>query len=259
MRLLGPQPIYGQVITSSIAADAVTSAKIGDDQIDSEHYAAGSIDTAHIATNQIDETLTKDALIADFSDVTITASDLILFGDQTDSNNSKRDTVQGLLDLASGGLTLGTEQATTSGTTIDFTSIPAGVKLIFITLEGVSLSGSAQLVIQLGDSGGFETSGYVAGGALVQAGGAAVVATTAGFTVRLGAAAFAAHGQIVLTLSDSSNFTWICSHSLLVDSSDGDSSFGGGSKSLSAELTQIRLTHSNSNTFDAGAANISYM
>lgn len=228
MRFLGPQPIDGQVLTSSIAA------------------------------NQIDETLTKDALIADFSDVTITASDLILFGDATDSNNSKRDTVQGLLDLA-GGLTLGTEQATTSGTTIDFTSIPAGVKLIFITLEGVSLSGTAHLVVQLGDAGGFETSSYVAGGAMVQAAGAAVVATTAGFTVRLGYAGFAAHGQIVLTLSDSSNFTWICSHSLLIDPTDGDSSFGGGSKSLSAELTQIRLTHSNSNTFDAGAANISYM
>ena len=88
---------YTKPAILSVPADAsVTSAKIGDDQIDSEHYAAGSIDTAHIAANQIDGTLTKDALIADFSDVTITASDLIWYGDATDSNNSKRDTVQGI-------------------------------------------------------------------------------------------------------------------------------------------------------------------
>ena len=41
------------IITSKIAADAVTGAKIADDQIDSEHYVDGSIDTAHIADSQI--------------------------------------------------------------------------------------------------------------------------------------------------------------------------------------------------------------
>ena len=103
MPFLGTQPSRGLVGTAGIDADAITSAKIADDQIDSEHYAAGSIDTAHIAANQIDGTLTKDALIADYSDVTITAADLIMYGDATDSNNTKRDTVQGILDLAGGG------------------------------------------------------------------------------------------------------------------------------------------------------------
>ena len=37
----------------TITTDAVTGAKIADDQIDSEHYAHGSIDTLHIADNQI--------------------------------------------------------------------------------------------------------------------------------------------------------------------------------------------------------------
>ena len=37
----------------TITADAVTGAKIADDQIDSEHYAHGSIDTLHIADNQV--------------------------------------------------------------------------------------------------------------------------------------------------------------------------------------------------------------
>ena len=101
MPFLGTQPAEAALTTGDLGADIVTNAKIADDQIDSEHYVDGSIDTAHIAANAIDGTLTKDALIADYSDVTITASDLIMYGDATDSNNTKRDTVQGILDLVS--------------------------------------------------------------------------------------------------------------------------------------------------------------
>tara|TARA_B100001778_G_scaffold149446_1_gene122836 strand:+ start:3828 stop:6167 length:2340 start_codon:yes stop_codon:yes gene_type:complete len=45
----------GTVATGMIAADAVTGAKIGDDQINSEHYVDGSIDTAHIGNSQVTE------------------------------------------------------------------------------------------------------------------------------------------------------------------------------------------------------------
>ena len=43
-----------QVKTSGIAADAVTGAKVADDQIDSEHYIAASIDNEHLANNAVD-------------------------------------------------------------------------------------------------------------------------------------------------------------------------------------------------------------
>ena len=43
----------GTVATAMIAGDAITGAKIADDQINSEHYVDGSIDTAHIADSQI--------------------------------------------------------------------------------------------------------------------------------------------------------------------------------------------------------------
>jgi len=43
----------GAVETGMIAADAITNAKIADDQIDSEHYVDGSIDTAHLAADAI--------------------------------------------------------------------------------------------------------------------------------------------------------------------------------------------------------------
>ena len=66
-------------------------------------FIGSLLSTVGIAANSVDGTLTKDALIADYSDVTVTAADLIVYGDATDSNNTKRDTVQGILDLAGGG------------------------------------------------------------------------------------------------------------------------------------------------------------
>ena len=42
-----------QVKTAGIAADAVTGAKVADDQIDSEHYIAASIDNEHLADNAV--------------------------------------------------------------------------------------------------------------------------------------------------------------------------------------------------------------
>jgi hypothetical protein len=92
----------GVVIVTPVGADAVSGANIADDAINSEHYVATSIDTAHIATNQIDETLMKDAFVADFTEVTVATGDSLLLGDATDSGNTKRDTVQGVIDLVHG-------------------------------------------------------------------------------------------------------------------------------------------------------------
>jgi hypothetical protein len=122
----------GLVKAAVVGADSITGSEIADDSIDSEHYVDGSIDNAHIADNAIDsehyaaasidnehladnavntaeiannavdETKLKDALVADFTEVVVTASDSILLGDATDSGNTKRDTVQGILDLAGG-------------------------------------------------------------------------------------------------------------------------------------------------------------
>ena len=92
----------GVVIATPVGADVVSGSNIADDAIDSEHYAATSIDTAHIATNQIDETLMKDAFVGDFTDATVTASDYLIHGDATDSGNTKKDTVQGVIDLVHG-------------------------------------------------------------------------------------------------------------------------------------------------------------
>jgi hypothetical protein len=49
--------------TTNIVADAVTNAKIADDQIDSEHYVDGSIDLAHLAADSVNGTKIADNAI----------------------------------------------------------------------------------------------------------------------------------------------------------------------------------------------------
>ena len=65
----------------------------------------------------------------------------------------------------------GTKVASTSGTAINFTSVPAGVKRVTLSMQGVSTNGTSNHRILIGDSGGLETSGYLGAQALVSSGG----------------------------------------------------------------------------------------
>jgi hypothetical protein len=152
---------------------------------------------------------------------------------------------------------LPTEQASTSGTSIDFTSIPSWVKKITVALNGVSTSGTSNLLVQIGDSGGVETSSYTSGAGMLFP--TAVAATsTAGFVVTADNLANAAHyGHIVLTLTNASNNSWVESSSIYQGSSRWTMSAGG--KSTSATLDRVRITTVNgSDTFDTGTINILY-
>jgi len=154
--------------------------------------------------------------------------------------------------------TLSTAQASTSGTEIDFTSIPSWVKEINILLSGVSLSGTDDLLVQIGDSGGFETSSYVSQS--FESNGGAAVATgtsTSGFIVNAVGASGAATGVITLRLMNSSTNLWIEDHSVTYGTA-GTSSRGAGSKALSAALDRVRITRTGTDTFDAGSINIQY-
>ena len=169
--------------------------------------------------------------------------------------SSKIKTVSGVaVAAASGGITLGTPVASTSGTSIDFTGITAGAKRITAMLNGTSINSTSRILIQLGDAGGFENTGYISSATNV----ASNISSTAGFIVTVAAdAALTYSGRITFSLENSSSFTWASSGALAVD--NGSTSISGGAKSLSAELTQIRFTTvSGTDTFDAGEINISY-
>ncbi|MBT6048972.1 MAG: hypothetical protein HOG49_19410 [Candidatus Scalindua sp.] len=156
---------------------------------------------------------------------------------------------------SAGGITLGTEQASTSGTAIDFTGIPAGTKKITVMMVGVSGDGTNNLLIQLGDAGGFETTGYQSGTFQISSSGN----DTTGFLVaHQNDAASVYHGNYIFTLEDSANFTWTGMGNTM-RSNLANHYAGAGSKSLSAELTQVRVTFTGTpDDFDAGAINIQY-
>lgn len=156
------------------------------------------------------------------------------------------------LDSIGSAVTLLTAVATTSGTSKNF-NIPAGAKEITISFAGVSLSGTSDLLVQLGDAGGFETTGYVS----ISASSAAESTSTAGFVMRVAAAGNLAYGHMFLSLVDPATFQWVSSHAARVAATAALS--GGGDKTLTAELTQVRITTVNgTDTFDAGVANVSY-
>jgi hypothetical protein len=154
-------------------------------------------------------------------------------------------------------LVLSTLQATTSGTSKDFTSIPSWVKKITISFSGVSTSGTSIPMIRLGDAGGFEDTGYL--GSATNANGSSVTNFTTGFNFAAShAAAAVMHGIATLALLDATSNTWTFSSNIgLSDSVNLYQS--AGSKSLSETLTQIRLTTVNgTDTFDGGSVNILY-
>jgi hypothetical protein len=149
-------------------------------------------------------------------------------------------------------IVLGTEQASTSGTEIDFTGIPAGTKRITIMFVNVSTNGTSVPIIQLGDSGGIEATGYAA----VASFRSADVTSSVGFPLGGSLAANDYYGAVILSLEDATDFTWVATGTLYV--AGAGCSIAGG-KSLSSVLTTVRITTTNgTDAFDTGSINITY-
>lgn len=157
----------------------------------------------------------------------------------------------------SGAFVAGTAVASTSGTSIDFTSIPSWVKRVTVMFNGVSLNGSANLLVQLGDSGGIENTGYLSGCSLQAAGPAVESAnSTAGYIIALANAVRIIHGNLIIC-SVGSNL-WVASGAFGF-SNAAASGACGGSKTLSDTLITVRITTVNgTDAFDAGSLNILY-
>jgi len=151
-------------------------------------------------------------------------------------------------------ITSGTAVASTSGTSIDFTSIPSWVKRITVMFKSVSTSATSNYLLQVGDSGGIENTGYTSG-ASSRIGD---VTSSSGFILcyQLDAVE-SAQGNIVLTSQDATNNTWVLTGGLY--NSGRSNSLSAGVKSLSATLDRVRITTVNgTDTFDAGSINILY-
>jgi len=151
-------------------------------------------------------------------------------------------------------LTSGTAVASTSGTSIDFTSIPSWVKRITVMFNGVSTNGTSNLLVQIGDSGGVETTGYVSS-ANYSTSSSAV--SDAGFFILYGIAVNTNTFQGMVILANLSGNVWV-QNGNMTDNQQRNSS-SAGSKTLSDTLDRVRITTvGGTDTFDAGSINIMY-
>jgi hypothetical protein len=147
-----------------------------------------------------------------------------------------------------------TAVASTSGTSIDFTSIPSWVKRITVMFNGVSTVTTSNWLIQLGDSGGIENTGYTS---LVAYTGAATgrVSSTSGFVCVTAVGSQVVSGQFVITLVSGNVYV---QSGCVADGADYVY-VAGGTKTLSATLDRVRITTAGgTDTFDAGSVNIMY-
>lgn len=151
-------------------------------------------------------------------------------------------------------LTIATAQATTSGTSKDFTGIPSWVTRITVMIFGVSTNGINSPAVQIGTGGAPTTTGYK--NEVLFSGTA--TASNSNFLVGVpgGGAGNTLHGSLVL-LRITGN-TWVASGTIACLDGNTGVAVTGGSLALAGALDMVRFLATGGDTFDAGSVNIMY-
>jgi len=164
----------------------------------------------------------------------------------------------GVLSFASRSrLVRATAVATTSGTSIDFTSIPSWVRRITVVFTSVSTAGTIPVQIQIGDSGGVETTGYTGTAVAVVSTNTLNIQSYTSGAVFIGLLTTTVRsGSMAITNIDGNEWQF---SSIMTNDDVGYLGWVSAIKTLSATLDRVRLTTVNgTDTFDAGLANIIY-
>lgn len=145
----------------------------------------------------------------------------------------------------------GTLQSLLSGSQVDF-AIPSWAKWVDINFHNVSSSASGNLIVQIGGSGGIETSGYSGS---VNVGGTPALLTSSFVVIGTSGATAVASGSLRLSSLDTD--TWAAVWQSGFSNSAGVNN-GAGSKVISAgALTTVRFATTGT-AFDNGVVNILY-
>lgn len=151
-------------------------------------------------------------------------------------------------------ITLGTAQATTSGVSKEFTSIPSWVKRITMMFDAVSTNGTSDLIIQIGSTT-YTTTGYDSSLGAIDGATVGANSNTSGFLISVTPSAYSISGSVVITLMGSN--TWAYTSSVRYKSSAVQ--MAAGRVALSGTLDRIKLLTANgTDAFDAGSINIMY-
>lgn len=161
-----------------------------------------------------------------------------------------------------GKMVRGTAVATTSGTAIDFTSIPSWVKRITVLFDKVSINNTDKILLRVG-SGSVVTTGYTSTCSTLYSAsdqvGNGIGTNTTGFLFDTNDGAFALSGSVeIFNLSGNLYVSNGCIGSAS-NSVTPMNLLQTGTITLSGALDRIRLTTiSGTATFDAGSINIMY-
>jgi hypothetical protein len=156
-------------------------------------------------------------------------------------------------------IVLSTAVASTSGTSIDFTGLPAWVKRLTVMFNGVSGSGTSSIQIQIG-AGSVLTSGYNAGVGLINNTSFTTTSNiSSGFAIvptGVSTNSYIYYGQMMLSSMGSN--TWAVSGNFIYPPAL-NIMMVSGAVALSGTLDRVRITTVNgTDTFDAGSINIMY-
>lgn len=142
-----------------------------------------------------------------------------------------------------------------SGAAIDVPSIESWARRVTIVFQGLSVNGTSSIMVQIGDAGGIEASGYLGSSSVISTGVASTAYTT-GFGLRTSADADVISGAMVLTRL--SGNLWVASATYAFENAAATGT-SGGAKTLTDTLTQIRITTvGGANLFDFGSINVLY-
>ena len=148
-----------------------------------------------------------------------------------------------------------TTVASTSGTAIDFTNIPAYVKRITVLFNAVSTSGTADPMVQIG-SGSIATTGYNSQGFRWSGSAGANTPLTTGVNIAISAATNIIYAA--MTIYNMGSNVWFFNLSGQ-DLSSNNGYISTGVITLSGAPDRLRITTANgTDTFDAGSVNILY-
>jgi hypothetical protein len=266
------------VSTSKIADTAVTTIKITDGAITEGKIASNAITTAKVLDSNI-----TNAKLANMAQATVKgrasaagtgpAGDLTAAELRTIIGNVASGTA-GLAPASGGGTTNflradGTwvspgaggvaivrtaEVVTTSGTVVDWTGLPSDVHEIIIKARGISQSSTDSFLVQLGTSGGFETTGYTSTSQL----SSTSVFSTSGFIVFDNAPGNIHNFTMCIRRVGSTNL-WVADGTQVIRTVSGAGGVFAGEKTLAGVLTQVRLRLAGSANFDAGAVSLDYV
>lgn len=167
----------------------------------------------------------------------------------------KVDNIQDLAGQEKFDIVLGTAVTLTNQTSVDFTGIPSWARRVTVMFSGVSTNGASNPIIQIGGSGGIESSGYMGSSSTLDT---AVTSTnySQGFGIRSANATNILNGS--MTIERQTGNTWVA-RGVFSSSGVAFCVVSSGAKALSGVLDRVRVTTSSgTEQFDAGTVNISW-